>query len=418
MNNVIIRPLEITDAKTSWRWRNDKDIWQLTGKRPLDYISLENETKWIERVIAENNSMRYAILVDAIYIGNIQLTNITEIDAEFHIFIGNKDFWGRGFAQIATAQFIYKIKRELKIARIYLFVHPENRKAINLYLKSNFKAEDLKANPIKMILELNEPNLEANISQINEIGVTTFKSFFSQEFSDQVSCSLERTYKLCRRIQLKNRVYDSTIGTVHHLLADFNEPIYLELLNQISSTEIFNFISKFFNGNFILNAFGGVINLPNSSSYVGKIHRDVRFFCSDFPVMLNMLIMLDDFTLENGATHFLQGSHKSSLKPESDFFYKNSNRFLGRKGDIVFFNSYLWHASGINYTPFSRRAITINFSKPFLKPQFDYLNLFDFKRVHLSDKMQQILGHNSRIPSTLEEWYQLPEKRFYKPNQD
>jgi hypothetical protein len=32
--------------------------------------------------------------------------------------------------------------------------------------------------------------------------------------------------------------------------------------------------------------------------------------------------------------------------------------------------------------------------------------------------MQQFLGYHSRVPASLNEWYQPEDKRYYKKNQD
>jgi hypothetical protein len=34
-----------------------------------------------------------------------------------------------------------------------------------------------------------------------------------------------------------------------------------------------------------------------------------------------------------------------------------------------------------------------------------------------SEQVRQLLGYNARVPSNLEEWYQPPEKRFYRRDQ-
>jgi ectoine hydroxylase-related dioxygenase (phytanoyl-CoA dioxygenase family) len=36
--------------------------------------------------------------------------------------------------------------------------------------------------------------------------------------------------------------------------------------------------------------------------------------------MVNMLVMLDDFTVENGATYVLTGSHHAPERPQDEFF--------------------------------------------------------------------------------------------------
>ena len=122
-----------------------------------------------------------------------------------------------------------------------------------------------------------------------------------QIYVDNLSSAIDESYEICRGVQVANGIQEVTDGTVHHLLATGN-PIYIDLLEKISNSELNYFIKSFFKSNFILNSYGGVINLPGKPSYVANIHRDIRFFTGEFPLMLNMLIMLDDFTIENGAT--------------------------------------------------------------------------------------------------------------------
>jgi len=154
MNSVLIRPLATTDAIFSWEWRNDPEIWRFTGKRPDQYITPQIEKEWIEKVLSETNSKRFAIIVNDIYVGNIQLTNIAEDKtAEYHIFIGNKNYWSKGIGQLATIQIIRYAKTILNLEALYLSVHPDNVGGIKLYEKCNFKKVN---SDIKMTLNLIE----------------------------------------------------------------------------------------------------------------------------------------------------------------------------------------------------------------------------------------------------------------------
>lgn len=260
--------------------------------------------------------------------------------------------------------------------------------------------------------------MEQYKNELLDLGFTLINYFFSNQFVNEVNQSLARSYDLCRKIQIENGIEAVTDGTVHHLIAS-NEIVYMNLIEKICQSEIFNFIKDFFKGNFIINSYGGVINLPGKPSYVANIHRDIRFFSGEFPLMLNLLIMLDDFTLENGATYLLAGSHKKGEKPTDKEFYEKSDRAVGKRGDILFFNSNLWHAAGINKTDQERKAITITFTKPFMKQQLDYPRAVGYDKLeNMSSNLQQLIGYFSRIPSTLDEWYQKPENRFYRPGQD
>lgn len=93
---IIIRELEVDDAKISWKWRNDPEVWRLTGRKWNNHVTYEIEKEWIKKVKEEKNSLRFAICVgeENEYVGNVQLTNIEEESAIFHIFIGNKKILG------------------------------------------------------------------------------------------------------------------------------------------------------------------------------------------------------------------------------------------------------------------------------------------------------------------------------------
>jgi ectoine hydroxylase-related dioxygenase (phytanoyl-CoA dioxygenase family) len=84
---------------------------------------------------------------------------------------------------------------------------------------------------------------------------------------------------------------------------------------------------------------------------------------------------------------------------------------------VVVFNSNLWHAAGANTTSTARRALTIAFTKPFIKQQLDYPRALGYERQDFSPTVRQLLGYNARVPASLDEWYQPPEKRMYKSDQ-
>jgi len=138
---VTIRRLEVADAVISWKWRNDPEIWKLTGRNWNGFVSKETEQKWIALVTKRNNEKRFAICVNTEekYIGNIQLTNINDDEAIFHIFIGNKEYWGKGVATIATKQILEYAICNLKLKKISLYVKKENLSAIKVYERVGFK---------------------------------------------------------------------------------------------------------------------------------------------------------------------------------------------------------------------------------------------------------------------------------------
>jgi RimJ/RimL family protein N-acetyltransferase len=138
--NIYIRPLREEDALKSWRWRNDAEVWALTGTKPDRDITETIELEWIRKALNNPKARRFAICISETneYVGNVQLTNITHDTAQFHIFIGNKSFWGKGVASRATGLLLDWVRKELKIQSIHLEVNSENEAAICVYKRNGF----------------------------------------------------------------------------------------------------------------------------------------------------------------------------------------------------------------------------------------------------------------------------------------
>lgn len=119
-------------------WRNDKEVFKYTGNTYKNYISYETELEWIKRVIKNEDEYRCAIEADGKYVGNIYLTDIDSESAEYHIFIGEKDYWGKGVAEEASKQILKYGFEERKLKYIYLHVREDNVRAVRLYNKLNF----------------------------------------------------------------------------------------------------------------------------------------------------------------------------------------------------------------------------------------------------------------------------------------
>ena len=152
---VIIRPLIEEDAYTSVKWRNDPDVFLYTGNTYKHEIKIENELEWIRKVTTNPNDYRCAIIADGVYVGNIYLTDIDETSAHYHIFIGNKEYWGRGVAKQASLLILDYAFNTLKLQSVLLRVRKENVSAYMLYKKLGFLEIDVDAFWISMAYTLN-----------------------------------------------------------------------------------------------------------------------------------------------------------------------------------------------------------------------------------------------------------------------
>lgn len=142
--DIYLRPLVREDALTSFRWRNDPEVWKYTGSRPDRIITPEIELNWIEQVLQNTSRRTFAICIAESdqYIGNVQITNICDTTGEFHIFIGDKSFWGKGIGTIAAEKILEIAKKELHLSKLNLQVNLKNTAAHKIYLKIGFTAID------------------------------------------------------------------------------------------------------------------------------------------------------------------------------------------------------------------------------------------------------------------------------------
>lgn len=250
--------------------------------------------------------------------------------------------------------------------------------------------------------------------KMDKDGYVIFENFVRKELIDSMIEELEHASLVLAEIQYKNGIANST-NTVHHLVANPKWTSFISFLEYLGL--ISTYMETYFGGKFILNSFGGNI-LRSGSSYANNIHRDQRSFSNDLPLMLNTIVMLDDFTENNGATWILPCGHLWKEKPCCEVFDKIAIQTIAPAGSMLMFNSNMWHAAGENRTNKPRRSVTPMFCKPFIKPQFDYPRALGYDKGHeYSDWLCQLLGYNARVPASFSEWYQRPEKRMYRSDQ-
>lgn len=158
--NVRIRPLEINDAYKSVEWRNMPELWEYTKFDTSKEISINDELDWIQKVTKDTSSARFAIIVDDDYVGNIYLTDIKNGIGEYHIFIGEKNYWGKGVARKASQQIIDFGRDTLKLNFIELGVNEANSGAYHLYKSLGFEKVGLDdVGFIRMELSLNNTSI-------------------------------------------------------------------------------------------------------------------------------------------------------------------------------------------------------------------------------------------------------------------
>ena len=139
--NTILRKLEERDVSAMLEWMHDEivaknfrfDFMSMTEEKALDFVS---------KSFSDENQHFAIVDEDDNYLGTISLKNISSTDnnAEYAIVL-RRNFWGKGYAQKATAEILNYAFNTLKLHKVYLNVLSENVRANNFYKKCGFTFE-------------------------------------------------------------------------------------------------------------------------------------------------------------------------------------------------------------------------------------------------------------------------------------
>jgi ectoine hydroxylase-related dioxygenase (phytanoyl-CoA dioxygenase family) len=158
---------------------------------------------------------------------------------------------------------------------------------------------------------------------------------------------------------------------------------------------------------------------PHGNNYGSRIHVDSPRMIPNYPTNLGVIWTLDEFTEDNGGTYVLPGSHHTKLVPTNEIFEKNSERILCKRGSLIIFNARVWHRAGENKTNEFRHSLTMNICRPYMKQRMDWVRFIPASMTdQLNAQARRIIGFDTRLPASLEEFFQPEEKRLYKGGQE
>jgi ectoine hydroxylase-related dioxygenase (phytanoyl-CoA dioxygenase family) len=156
----------------------------------------------------------------------------------------------------------------------------------------------------------------------------------------------------------------------------------------------------------------------HGTNYSNRVHCDSPRVIPGYMTNLGIIVVLDDFTDDNGATWFLPGSFERLDAPTEDEFFAGAERVYPRRGDMVVFNARIWHVGGENTTDTARHAVTMNGCRAYMRSRFDYPRMYGYDRAdELSPVLRRLLGYNVRTPTSLDEYYVPADQRLYLANQ-
>ncbi|OEF98065.1 hypothetical protein BHF71_03330 [Vulcanibacillus modesticaldus] len=149
---VQLKAVEREDLPKYLEWMNDSEVRQYLAIGISYPLTMTEENDWYESMLKDKSRKTYAIhtIENDQLIGNCSLFNINwkNQSAVTGIFIGDKNYWGKGYGTEALRLLLYLGFQEFNLRRIELGVFEFNDRAIKSYKKLGFVEEGRKRRAI------------------------------------------------------------------------------------------------------------------------------------------------------------------------------------------------------------------------------------------------------------------------------
>jgi RimJ/RimL family protein N-acetyltransferase len=131
-------PFDETYRDLSYRWLNDPEIARMTRVPPT---TPESQAAWFETLPGRTDYAVWGIEEDGVPVGALGLKHIgVDEGAEYFMYIGERDYWGRGIAQWAFDE-IRAEARARGLAHLVGIIGKDNPRSLTAHLRVGFAIE-------------------------------------------------------------------------------------------------------------------------------------------------------------------------------------------------------------------------------------------------------------------------------------
>lgn len=243
-----------------------------------------------------------------------------------------------------------------------------------------------------------ENNLEAHIENIKLKGFSLVKGIVSKDDLVKTRSLLDSYY------QLQEEEFGRELMKSINELNTFRTPLYYDsfFIKFISNIHILEIVKSILGKEVILHLQNGIINLPNKEHHQSSWHRDLPYqeFTISKPLGLSVFYCIDEFNTKTGSTILLPYSHQYESFPTLNFAEENEFQIKANAGDVLIFDSMLFHKAGYNSSEIIRRGINNVFVAPLLKQQ---INLPKFLNGKYADdkELYSLLGYKYDVAESV-----------------
>ena len=163
----------------------------------------------------------------------------------------------------------------------------------------------------------------------------------------------------------------------------WNLPAKGEIFRTLCSDErLIQIMTPIIGDDFMLSSWAANITYPGAPAQ--ECHVDYPYWDlhtrshwpsnlnSSFFLAVEVILTLDEFTQENGATALVPHSHKRCEWPNAEEFAATRIRAVCPPGTVVIFPALLWHAAQANNSQSSRAALLGSYTTKCVKPIEDW----------------------------------------------
>jgi ectoine hydroxylase-related dioxygenase (phytanoyl-CoA dioxygenase family) len=205
-------------------------------------------------------------------------------------------------------------------------------------------------------------DFEQGLANIAEYGVTVVPDVLTGDHLAAVRAALYREIEVDRQAQTHvAHPFDAEASPnvrVWNLVS--KDPLFEDLATH---PLVLDYVRALIGWPSRLSTLSGNINYPGAKRCV--LHADQIWAPEPWPTRgplgVNFGWCVDDFTVENGGTRLLPGSHRLNRLPREDESPDGMIQVEAKAGSLLIFESRLWHQTGENVTADVARAAIFGF---------------------------------------------------------
>ncbi len=183
-------------------------------------------------------------------------------------------------------------------------------------------------------------------------GYCIFKNVFSK--NDAIKYK-EEIYRIAEKERKSSAAYlygfNNSLQRVYNLINKTKEFDYLVNNPLITSIMDDLFDRDTMHQKYVIASWHGNIINPGGAAQVVHVDSAVPEPLPEWIIRANVNYIVEDYTIENGATRCLPGSHLFLKKPNAKEIDKYKDKFVdlvAPAGSVVIWHGHLWHCSGEN----------------------------------------------------------------------